>query len=129
MTDADQRPEVRHVYQNHHLDSPRWDAFKPRPGDIVIVVSVLADNEDPKVAETARAARRDGLEVVVTLCHLRENARQEIWDQLAPETRAFLLPRLDQVHLTSTATTREYARDINARLLRAARPHPNMLRT
>ncbi len=67
-----------------------------------------------------RVARRDGLEVVVTLCHLKEEIRRELWDGLAPETRAFLLPRLDQVHLTSPATSREYARDMNARLQRAA---------
>jgi hypothetical protein len=65
-----------------------------------------------------RLARRDSLEVVVTLCHLRDEVRQELWAGLAPETRAFLLPRLDQVHLTSASTTRGYARDMNARLAR-----------
>lgn len=29
-------PEVLHTYQNHHLDSRRWDTFKPRPDDIVV---------------------------------------------------------------------------------------------
>lgn len=89
----------------------------------------VADQPRARVVDVLeRIARRDGLEVVVTLCHLREDVRQEIWDQLAPETRAFLLPRLDQVHLMSAASTREYARDINARFLRAARPRPNALR-
>ena len=37
--DASARPQMRHVYQNHHLDSHRWDDFKPRPGDIVISTS------------------------------------------------------------------------------------------
>jgi hypothetical protein len=32
-----------------------------------------------------------------------------------------LLPRLDEVHLMSASRTREYARDMNARLARAAR--------
>jgi len=32
-------PEIRHVYQNHHLDSPRWEHFKPRDGDIIISTS------------------------------------------------------------------------------------------
>ncbi len=27
------------VYQNHHLDSTRWDAYEPRDGDMVIVTS------------------------------------------------------------------------------------------
>ena len=33
------RPEIRHTYQNHHLDGPRWDNFEPRDGDIVISTS------------------------------------------------------------------------------------------
>jgi aryl sulfotransferase len=35
-------PEVRHIYQNHHLDSTRWDTFKPRDSDIVISTSYKA---------------------------------------------------------------------------------------
>src|SRR5215469_7466010 len=36
------RPEVRHIYQNHHLDTTRWDRFQPRRGDIVISTSYKA---------------------------------------------------------------------------------------
>ena len=68
-----------------------------------------------------RVARRDALEVVVTLCHLPDDVRQELWEGLSPDTRALLLPRLEEVHLMSTTRTREYARDINSRLTRAAR--------
>ena len=68
-----------------------------------------------------RVARRDALEVVVTLCHLPEAARQELWDGLSPDTRALLLPRLEEVHLMSSTRTREYARDMLARLTRSAR--------
>lgn len=32
-------PTVSHTYQNHHIDSTRWDAFKPRADDIVISTS------------------------------------------------------------------------------------------
>ena len=32
-------PEIRHVYQNHHLDSPRWEKFVPRDDDIIISTS------------------------------------------------------------------------------------------
>jgi aryl sulfotransferase len=39
---ASTRPERRHVYQNHHLDSTRWDYFTHRPGDIVISTSYKA---------------------------------------------------------------------------------------
>jgi aryl sulfotransferase len=32
-------PERTHVYQHHHLDSPRWDRFETRPGDILITTA------------------------------------------------------------------------------------------
>jgi aryl sulfotransferase len=31
-----EKPSVHHIYQNHTLDSTRWDHFRPRPGDTVI---------------------------------------------------------------------------------------------
>jgi aryl sulfotransferase len=42
MIDAAERPTIRHVYQNHHLDTHRWDDFRPRDGDIVISTSYKA---------------------------------------------------------------------------------------
>ena len=36
------RPRRLHVYQNHHLDSTRWDGFATRPDDIVISTSMKA---------------------------------------------------------------------------------------
>lgn len=39
---ATTRPQVRHIYQNHHLDTRRWDDFKPRRGDIIISTSYKA---------------------------------------------------------------------------------------
>jgi aryl sulfotransferase len=39
---ASQRPERTRVYQNHHLDSTRWDGFVPRPRDIVITTAYKA---------------------------------------------------------------------------------------
>jgi hypothetical protein len=68
-----------------------------------------------------RVARRDALEVVVTLCHLSEEVRQDLWGGLDTETRVLLLPRLEEVHLMSASRTREYARDMNSRLARSAR--------
>lgn len=32
-------PQVLHTYQNHHIDSTRWQQFKPRKDDIVISTS------------------------------------------------------------------------------------------
>jgi aryl sulfotransferase len=37
-----ERPSVRHVYQNHHLDARRWDGFRARPGDIAVSTSYKA---------------------------------------------------------------------------------------
>ena len=42
MPPTSARPERRHVYQNHHLDSTRWDHFTHRPGDIIISTSYKA---------------------------------------------------------------------------------------
>jgi aryl sulfotransferase len=36
------RPTVQHIYQNHHLDTTRWNGFKPRADDIVISTSYKA---------------------------------------------------------------------------------------
>ena len=36
------KPEIRHVYQNHHLDSTRWNYFQHRPGDIIISTTYKA---------------------------------------------------------------------------------------
>ncbi|MEM7028212.1 MAG: sulfotransferase domain-containing protein [Chloroflexota bacterium] len=37
---SEKQPKVTHVYQNHHLDSTRWDAYSPRGDDIVIATSM-----------------------------------------------------------------------------------------
>ena len=36
------QPTVDHVYQNHHLDSTRWEGYSPREGDIVVTTSYKA---------------------------------------------------------------------------------------
>jgi hypothetical protein len=66
-------------------------------------------------------APRDALAVVVALCHLSEDVRREVWDALDPETRGFLTPRLAEVPLVRPNRTREYARDMKARLARRSR--------
>ena len=35
-------PERVHEYRNHHLDSTRWDHFRPRDGDIVVTTAYKA---------------------------------------------------------------------------------------
>ena len=36
------RPKIKHVYQNHHLDSARWSQYAPRADDIIIATSYKA---------------------------------------------------------------------------------------
>jgi hypothetical protein len=68
-----------------------------------------------------RVASREPLEVIVTLCHLHADIRQELFDRLSPETRELVVARINEVHLVTTHQTREYARDINSRLKGALR--------
>jgi aryl sulfotransferase len=42
METTSERPEVRHIYRNHHLDTTRWDGFVPRSDDIVISTAYKA---------------------------------------------------------------------------------------
>lgn len=37
--DAAKLPQVTRTYQNHHLDSTRWDVYQPRKGDIIVTTS------------------------------------------------------------------------------------------
>jgi aryl sulfotransferase len=32
-------PKLTRVYQNHHLDSKRWEPYQPRPGDVIVTTS------------------------------------------------------------------------------------------
>ncbi len=36
---ADKLPQISRIYQNHHLDSTRWESYVPRDDDIVISTS------------------------------------------------------------------------------------------
>jgi aryl sulfotransferase len=35
-------PQVKHIYQNHHMDTTRWNYFTPRDDDIIIATSYKA---------------------------------------------------------------------------------------
>jgi aryl sulfotransferase len=39
---SERRPAVTRIYQNHHLDSARWDRFRPRDGDVIVTTSYKA---------------------------------------------------------------------------------------
>ena len=32
-------PRMTRVYQNHHLDSTRWDRYRPRENDVIVSTS------------------------------------------------------------------------------------------
>jgi len=38
MSEQTARPKVTRVYQNHPIDSTRWQVFKPRPDDIIVAI-------------------------------------------------------------------------------------------
>lgn len=40
MSNQPALPQITHVYQNHSIDSTRWDHFQPRDGDVVVVTSL-----------------------------------------------------------------------------------------
>jgi len=35
-------PQVKHIYQNHSIDSTRWDHYRPRDGDVIVATSIKA---------------------------------------------------------------------------------------
>ena len=42
MRSTSRTPQLTRVYQNHHLDSTRWELFEPREGDVVVTTSYKA---------------------------------------------------------------------------------------
>jgi len=39
VSTASAPPKLTRIYQNHHLDSTRWELFEPREGDVVVTTS------------------------------------------------------------------------------------------
>jgi hypothetical protein len=126
-SDADRRAAVR-VLASAVRDGIEW----PRPtshDDADCPFSTLSNHPRSNVADVLdRMASRDPLQVVVTLCHLEARVRADVWGAMSPESRAAIVPRLNEIHLVSVTRTREYARDINARLTRAMRASASMRR-
>ena len=42
MTRSTDLPRITRVYQNHHLDSTRWDRYAPRAGDVIVTTAYKA---------------------------------------------------------------------------------------
>ncbi len=59
--------------------------------------------------------------VAVALCHLATDRRTELWDRLDTRARAQVSERVPEVAYVGTVRTRIFARDVAARLSRAAK--------
>ena len=82
---------------------------------------MLAHPFDRALDVLQRLAQRDPLEAAVTLCHLPEKERTDLWNAMSAEVHASVSIALNDVHGVSTTRTRGYARDIAARLSRSMR--------
>lgn len=93
---TDSLPKVRYTYQNHTLDSTRWQHFEPRQGDIIVATSY-------------KSGTTWMLEIVHRLMHLETTPppNQEYWldarwgslNQVMSELAAKAGPRLLKSHL------------------------------
>ena len=97
----------------------------PRPSvhdDTDCPFGILATHPTARVVDVLdRTARREPLEVAVTLCHLHADLRAGLWEGMSEDVRNVVIPVLDDVHGVSPVRTRAYARDVVARLVRAVR--------
>ncbi len=66
-------------------------------------------------------AERQPMTAAVALCHLPADTRREIWAQLESSARAAVMQQLPEVPLVGTVRTRILAREVAARLARAAK--------
>ncbi|MDQ1382904.1 MAG: hypothetical protein QOG65_283 [Actinomycetota bacterium] len=59
--------------------------------------------------------------VAVALCHIPLDTRSELWAKLDAGARTQVLSQLSEVSLVGTVRTRILAREVAARLIRAAK--------
>ena len=59
--------------------------------------------------------------IAVAMCHLPSDTRGELWNLLASESRVYVTQQLPEVPLVGTVRTRILAREVAARLARAAK--------
>jgi hypothetical protein len=64
---------------------------------------------------------RQPMTVAVALCHIPADTRGELWAKLDAGTRSQVLAQLAEVSLVGTVRTRILAREVAARLTRAAK--------
>jgi hypothetical protein len=66
-------------------------------------------------------AERQPMTVAVALCHLPAETRSDVWALLESQSRARVMQQLPEVGLVGTVRTRILAREVTARLTRAAK--------
>lgn len=66
-------------------------------------------------------AERQPITTAVALCHLSGDKRDEVWALLESRARAQVMLQLPEVPLVGTVRTRILAREVSARLTRAAK--------
>jgi hypothetical protein len=76
---------------------------------------------DRVAAVFSQLAERQPMTVAVALCHLTPDTRTELWDLLESQLRAKVMQQLPEVGLVGTVRTRILAREVVARLTRAAK--------
>jgi hypothetical protein len=117
---SDASTDQRHDALRHLLAAVRKGIVFPFPAahqeDRCPFHSVAQLPDEIVVVFLEQLAVRQPMEAAVTLCHLPSRVQHQLWDALAPETRAVIVPLLEDVHGLSAASTREYARDVRIRL-------------
>jgi len=76
---------------------------------------------DRVAAVFAQLSERQPMTTAVALCHLPGDTRDELWAQLASQSRVQILQQLPEVPLVGTVRTRILARELASRLARAAK--------
>jgi hypothetical protein len=69
----------------------------------------------------AQLSERQPMTVAVALCHIPLDTRSELWAELDAGARSQVLSQLPEVSLVGTVRTRILAREVAARLTRAAK--------
>jgi hypothetical protein len=72
-------------------------------------------------AVLGQLAEGQPMTVAVALCHLPAQPRADLWDRLESQSRAKVMQQLPEVGLVGTVRTRILAREVVARLTRAAK--------
>ncbi|MGD8831479.1 MAG: sulfotransferase domain-containing protein [Pseudomonadales bacterium] len=86
------RPSVTRVYQNHHLDSTRWEGYRPRDGDVIVTTSYKAGTTfTQSILMSMICGRVDDLD--------RQELSPWVDARMVPETPAQIFAALDtQTH-------------------------------